>query len=503
MGRRIPDLDVRVQGLLLVALALVDWLAVRRFIAVLDPLGGWAAGLIAVVAALAWVRVGGVARLRHPAGRRDWALAAAPGLLRAVAALVAVVAAREVPRFVFYPDWGVYPMTQGQQIASLVVLGLRTGVLVAGARRLLLGELRLSGPTARLLVALPLLSPLMLGWLLRFDKVGWLLWGDLGGASPLWGLCAGLLGLLLGWLAGRPGPRITAPESSWIVENDHQQVVLSLPSQGPARLRRLERLGMLATVLVAVAVGLPHGYGHFAHPFHPLLSPVLEALKSTGLVLGGLLITDALVRAFGGGIGRTRVVLTPGQARVGTRTVAAKDLELVVASDAQGPMLVVGDGVVVAADVDPAGLERLLAPLRGQTVRDTERDVLAARQALGRFTTDTSDGAAVGWLEPGRRLAALAAWVVPSLAAIYLWLLWRDDASAAATAALGTALVALTVVVGRVVRMASQAARLGAQDGGQQEAEVHEDALEHASIPADESRRAAGARRAGRPVYQR
>ena len=200
-------------------------------------------------------------------------------------------------------------------------------------------------------------------------------------ASPpvWWGI-----GAVLGWahalLAIRvlgPGSRQPSQFRSWLVEHSRERVRMVLPAAGPSRDAFTSQQVSRALLLAALGYGL-----------------VLANLDTVGVPLAyfGLLWTALEAATWAvAAVSRTEVTLTPTRAMVTRRlalfqhTQAVDSLALnpLVTHDATGPMLYLGDGVLVAADVPPDALLRVVLEVRAELSPESRTDAHRAHMAMG------------------------------------------------------------------------------------------------------------------------
>jgi len=205
-------------------------------------------------------------------------------------------------------------------------------------------------------------------------------------AAHLRPVVAAVVAGLVAWAALPTLRDRSAPVSS-LVRRSQEAIELELPALG----RSLPRiLGARIGVAFQAAVGVVTVWSFADVGILPgaLLSTPLLAVLVVGVAVAIALVVLQGVVFF---VSSTRVVFTPTSVLVQARLlfplrvtrVDAKDIELRVIDDLDGPMLVLAPGVAVAADLPVAVLKALVEELRTGFVVEEEGDARAARSELG------------------------------------------------------------------------------------------------------------------------
>ncbi len=433
-------------GLQLLVVATVAWGpsvgVVGDLFAGFDAIGmiGWGVAATGLVAVLSWMRHGGRVGFRSPETRK----VAGQGVLMDVTLTLAVWFG--VSLSLGLPP-GVYDydnaFLDGHELAQRVWLdAIRVGVVMGG-----LGLVTGRGHAeSHRRWSLPLTWGMALLWL--------------GVEAPelvlqkrlLASVCAP--GVAFAIAARRQ--TVTTTER-WLLEHEPHIVRIRLPGFQPRRVFRMLGEWSGAFTLLAVGVGLLSTELGLAVGLVDGWAGELRIALGIGLVVAAVL--QALASAVGVLFARQGAVdltLTPTGARIGRQRIEASRLVLDLVADSAGSMLVVGDGVVLSADVVDPRFPEMLAQVRAGLVRDSRTDQVKARQALESFVSAEAS-AANQWLEVGRRRIALAQLVIPAVMALgFAGLLLDDRTFTAWMLTLVPALFFLAGVV-RVVRMARAA----------------------------------------------
>ena len=189
-----------------------------------------------------------------------------------------------------------------------------------------------------------------------------------------------------------------------VYEESRDTIVLHLPAAGEHRdVLAVRQAG------VGAAVGLA-GLGLAAA--RPDIGPLLFVGVS-----GGSWLLMGLLRWLLARLVRVRVRFFPHRAEVRetmgvwsrVSTVEARALEPRLVHDPAGPMLVLGDGVVVAADVPEDLLKPTLERVRAGLIPEDDDHAAAVRERLAPVRPESSTGGRRGrWLERSRDLGLLA-----------------------------------------------------------------------------------------------
>lgn len=249
------------------------------------------------------------------------------------------------------------------------------------------------------------------------------------------------------------------PRSVLVVTDQPDFLKLRLPGLNARRVFRFMQDIAVAGTMLGVGLGLLStwkgiDFGQNAGLFAEVVFALGTVVASTGVFWA----LQAFIRL---AVYRQRpldLTLTPTYARVGDDRVEGRDLVLEVVQDRHGPLLVVGNSVVVDADVDPEALDSLLDKVRSSLVRESDDDARQAREALGSFATAAAKPGQV-WLETGRRRAALANLVPPGVLAITFQPLLSIDATPAAVAMVTVPFAFFVLAAARVAFLARSARR--------------------------------------------
>jgi len=439
-GRRTRELLLGGQ---LVLLAWMAWAQVMEILRLLVEVLTY--DLLPVYCLAAMVGAAGISVARHGGwsalARAERRAAVLGGILSdglAVALCCSALLIVGMSPFAFYDEW--LSTMQADEIQLRTWLdGFRGGVMAAGLALLLRPWITRGWGRLGLV-------PIMLSAALALEPVS----SYALGADLVLGL-----GVCLLSMAAAIWPRVPlANTQAWLLEDAPEQVRLRLPGLHSQRFYDLfgSLLGLVAVVgiginLVGTQAGLSLSMTEGA------LGELRRALGMALVWLGVLGGISGLLRFVCARWRAVAVTLTPTAARVGSQRVDARALSLELVSDGEGTMLVVGDGVVLSAPVDPTALGVVLARVRDGVVQESETDRQVAREAL-KDVAPARARASQRWLEVGRRRYALANLIVPGvLTVMFLGMQW-DGASYTDYALVITVSVVFLVGLARVARMA-------------------------------------------------
>ena len=162
----------------------------------------------------------------------------------------------------------------------------------------------------------------------------------------------------------------------WLAEDSPLQKRLELPAAGAHRDRHtITRLGRS---VMLVLVGLTLSLGE------------TDVVGTSLAIVGMVLLLTSILRWCAATLSSAVVTITPTYATVTrrflffrrTRTIEARRLAPRVELDAEGPMLVLGNGTIVAADVPAATLVETMNRIRVHLAHDTDTDAHTAQHAL-------------------------------------------------------------------------------------------------------------------------